>query len=480
MGAVWSARHVQLTSDVAIKLMSPAIAAQPEALQRFLREARSAARLSSLHVVKVFDYGVDGRTPFIAMELLAGESLRQRLDRDRVLAPATVLRLMRHAGRALSKAHAEGIVHRDLKPENLFITREEEEILKVLDFGVAKLASPSSGQPSTSTRTGAVLGTPFYMSPEQARGIRAVDHRSDLWALGVIAYECLLGALPFDSAAFGDLVLKICTLPAPVPSSVGSVPEGFDAWFARAVEREPDQRFQSVDEMLEALQAVLGDAPAEAPLASENLAVASPRPAHVTRTDGTAAQTVMVEIPKRGLSPRAWALLTGAAFLGLSGMGVSSWLRASGEGRRASAQSAAEPAQQPSVAPAAPSITAPGVTAPGVTAAAPGASAAPAAPADAHVAAAAGAPESGSMHAEPSAAPSAPTANPAPVPEQSEAPRPAPRPVKAAAPARPRAAKRATRRAVASSPADRPAPARAVAKPTASKPSAQDLFSDPD
>lgn len=340
MGSVWRARHTQLMSEVAVKLMSAGISAQPEALQRFLREAQAAARLSSLHVVKVFDYGVDGDTPYIAMELLSGESLRERLDRQRVLAPADALWILRHAARALSRAHAEGIVHRDLKPENLFITQQEEEILKVLDFGVAKLATPASGAPSTSTRTGAVLGTPFYMSPEQARGIRAVDHRSDLWSLGVIAFECLTGTLPFESEAFGDLVLRICTLPAPVPSSVAPVPAGFDAWFARAVEREPDQRFQSADEMLEALSPILCDAPgmpssggvAARPVRAEPLAVTDPAPAaarrdHAAHTDGTASQTLMGQIPTRGPSPRTWAFALGAMFVTVAGGAAYRWQR---------------------------------------------------------------------------------------------------------------------------------------------------------
>jgi serine/threonine protein kinase len=126
MGSVWRARHRQLQSAVALKLMSPAIAAQPEALNRFLREARAAARLSSQHVVKVFDFGVDAETPFIAMELLEGESLRARLDRTGPLSPEATLWVLRQAGRALSKAHGEGIVHRDLKPENLFVTQQED------------------------------------------------------------------------------------------------------------------------------------------------------------------------------------------------------------------------------------------------------------------------------------------------------------------------------------------------------------------
>src|SRR4029079_15834403 len=112
---------------------------------------------------------------------------------------------------------------------------QEDELLKVLDFGVAKLSGAASGIPATSTRTGALLGTPFYMSPEQARGSKAIDHRSDIWSLGVIAFECLTGKLPFESEAFGDLVIKICTLPAPVPSSVARVPAGVYAPVGRRV-----------------------------------------------------------------------------------------------------------------------------------------------------------------------------------------------------------------------------------------------------
>jgi len=326
MGSVWRARHRQLESAVALKLMSPSIAAQPEALNRFLREAQAAARLSSLHVVKVFDFGVAAETPFIAMELLLGESLRARLDRMGTLSPEATLWVIRQTGRALSKAHREGIVHRDLKPENLFITQQEDELLKVLDFGVAKL-SAAAGAPSTNTRTGALLGTPFYMSPEQARGIKAIDHRSDIWSLGVIAFECLTGRLPFESQAFGDLVIKICTLPAPVPSSVARVPAGFDAWFARAVAREPDHRHSSVDELVEALQAAFAGtdlvgpqqaAPRVLPSATANTEL----PAHqgVTRTDVTAAQSVMAVLPARGFSRRARVLGALAALLASSAL----------------------------------------------------------------------------------------------------------------------------------------------------------------
>jgi serine/threonine-protein kinase len=316
MGSVWRARHRQLESVVALKLMSPAIAAQPEALNRFSREARAAARLSSLHVIKVFDFGVDEATPFIAMELLVGESLRARLERAGPLTPEATLWVLRQSARALTKAHAAGIVHRDLKPENLFITQQEDELLKVLDFGVAKL-SGAGGSPSTSTRTGALLGTPFYMSPEQARGIKELDHRSDIWSLGVIAFECLTGRLPFESQAFGDLVIKICTLPPPVPSSVARVPAGFDAWFARATAREPEQRHGSVDELVDALEAAFAEGERVGP---RHLAPAQPVLAAamanteleqgVTRTDVTAAQSVSAALPPRRSSRRSRLLGT--------------------------------------------------------------------------------------------------------------------------------------------------------------------------
>jgi len=149
-------------------------------------------------------------------------------------------------------------VHRDLKPENVFLVHnEDEEIAKVLDFGVAKVERHALSE-GTRTRTGSILGTPFYMSPEQAQGNRTVDSRSDLWSMGVIAFECLTGKRPFYSDGLGDLVLAICVRDMPVPSEVASVPIGFDAWWQRAVARDPDKRFQSAKELTDALREALG------------------------------------------------------------------------------------------------------------------------------------------------------------------------------------------------------------------------------
>src|SRR5690606_14625384 len=223
---------------------------------RFLREAKAAAALRRPHVVQILDYGMDEGSPFIVMELLEGENLAQRLKRVGRLGAADTVRIATHVGRAIGRAHEAGIVHRDLKPENVFLVHnEDEEIAKVLDFGVAKI--DGLGTEGARTRTGSILGTPYYMSPEQAQGNKTVDHRSDLWSLGVIVFECLTGKRPFFSDGLGDLVLQICVRDIPVPSQVAAVPIGFDAWFLRAVNRDPDQRFQSAREMTDALRDVL-------------------------------------------------------------------------------------------------------------------------------------------------------------------------------------------------------------------------------
>ncbi|HVZ36372.1 MAG TPA: protein kinase, partial [Polyangiaceae bacterium] len=160
---------------------------------------------------------------------------------------------------AIGNAHKMGVIHRDLKPGNIFLAREGElEITKVLDFGIAKVMSRSLSQTSgLGTRTGTLLGTPHYMSPEQARGCRDVDHTTDLWSLAIIAYECLTGQQPFSGASLGDIVVQICTEEPRLPSAVADVPAGFDDWFLRGASKKPSDRFASAREMADALSAVL-------------------------------------------------------------------------------------------------------------------------------------------------------------------------------------------------------------------------------
>jgi len=262
MGAVWEGTHTSLGTRVAVKFIDVEYAESPEARSRFENEARAAARLRSKHVVEVYDHGVseDGR-PFIVMEFLQGEPLDKRLDRLGRLAAKETAQIVLQICRALAKAHTANIVHRDLKPENVFLVWDDEEgtdVVKVLDFGIAKFNDASMSS-SSATRTGSVLGTPHYMSPEQARGLRSVDSRSDLWSVAVIAYRCVVGALPFEGEAVGDLLVKLCTAPIPVPSAlVSDIPPSFDAWVQKALTREPAQRFQTAAQLSESLAAVCG------------------------------------------------------------------------------------------------------------------------------------------------------------------------------------------------------------------------------
>jgi serine/threonine-protein kinase len=259
MGSVWRAEHLGLNAPVAVKLLDMLhFDGASDALSRFHREARSAAAIRSPHVVQIFDHGVDPTfgVPFIVMELMEGESLANRLARSGRIAPAEIGRVFTHVARALSRAHEAGIVHRDLKPDNVFLVRnEDEEVAKVLDFGIAKAQAHGLGQDSN-TRTGAIMGTAYYMSPEQISGNKNVDYRTDLWALGVMACECMTGRRPFEADTIGGITLKICVEPVPLPSSLAPVPTGFDQWFARIVNRDPNQRFASAREAADALRSL--------------------------------------------------------------------------------------------------------------------------------------------------------------------------------------------------------------------------------
>jgi len=265
MGSVWEGRHVTLETRVAIKFIDSEYAESKEARARFDTEARAAAALRSKHAIQIYDHGVTAdQRPYMVMELLTGEPLDDRIDRlGRIPLQDTAL-IISQVCRALQRAHEAGIIHRDLKPENIFLVRspddDDDEIAKVLDFGIAKIKTlPGEQGLTSSTKTGAVLGTPYYMAPEQARGLRTIDSRADLWSLGVIAYKCVTGVLPFDGESVGDLLVKICTAPPPVPSALNpTLPPGFDTWFARTMEREPARRFASATQLAEALTLAAG------------------------------------------------------------------------------------------------------------------------------------------------------------------------------------------------------------------------------
>lgn len=265
MGAVWRAEALHLGSPVAIKLIHQRDASNGEMLARFEAEAEIAAQLRSPHVVQVFDAGVDRESgmPFIAMELLDGVSLRERLAGEGTLEPVAVVDLLSQVARALTRAHELGIVHRDLKPANVFLLRDgDRDVVKVLDFGIAKRTRMRAGP----TVTGDLLGTPTYMSPEQILSSKEVDYRTDLWSLAIIAAECLTGKLPFDCDNLPGLALLICHGQSTPPSQLGPVPAGFDAWFQRATRVRPAERFASATVLVEELRRVCQGQPVVGPV----------------------------------------------------------------------------------------------------------------------------------------------------------------------------------------------------------------------
>src|SRR6185295_10181512 len=211
MGVVYLAEHPEIGRKVAVKVLHRDYARDESLLGRFLNEARAANAIRHPNIIEILDSGVLGDgTPFLVMELLEGQSLGGRLRSTGALAISTALDFAYQTASALGAAHKKGIVHRDLKPDNLYLVADpndpERERIKVLDFGIAKLQQGASGADSVKTRTGTLMGTPIYMSPEQCRGTKAVDHRSDMYSLGVIVYEMLVGHPPFVSEGFGELV----------------------------------------------------------------------------------------------------------------------------------------------------------------------------------------------------------------------------------------------------------------------------------
>jgi serine/threonine protein kinase len=272
MGTVWEGVHAALGQKVAIKFIKPAYAQHPDARKRFEIEARAAARLRTKHAVQVYDFGVtDGGLPYIVMEYLEGQSLSEVLMEKGPMGAREVGTIIGQASRALSKAHAAGIVHRDLKPDNIFLATNVDDVgpdvpysVKLVDFGIAKIvqepidvavSSPMGGP----TQEGAVVGTPNFMSPEQLTVGGAPGPLTDIWSLGACAFTAMTARIPFEGEVLGDIVLKVCVAPMPIPSQYNAhTPNGFDGWFARACNRDPTKRFHTAQEAGDAIELVCG------------------------------------------------------------------------------------------------------------------------------------------------------------------------------------------------------------------------------
>jgi serine/threonine protein kinase len=255
MGSMWRARDTQRDVQVAIKVMLASLADAPGFVTRFEREASAAARIGSPYIVNIYEFGVHNHQPYIVMELLQGEDLHERFKHEERLPLRSAGRILRGICEGLHGAHEYGIVHRDLKPANVFLARAgDSETVKVLDFGIAKILQDES---TGITATGQMIGTPIYMSPEQIQGAKSVDHRADLWAVSVIAFRALTGQLPFTGHTV-NIIRAILYDPAPVPSSIApELSPEVDAFFARALARNIDERFQTARELSDAISRLI-------------------------------------------------------------------------------------------------------------------------------------------------------------------------------------------------------------------------------
>ena len=259
MGAVYRARHEVLERPVAIKLLRPELTGSPDLLTRFVNEARAASAIRHPSIIEVIDFGqTDDGQAYLVMELLEGESLATRLQSRGRLAEGEAVRITCGIASALSAAHAKGIIHRDLKPDNVFLIADPDlgERAKVLDFGIAKLADMAS---QAQTQTGALMGTPLYMAPEQARSAASIDHRADLYSLGCILYELLTGKPPLVAEGTGEIIaLHMFTQPDPPSTLVPGITPALESIVMRLLDKEPAARFGSAADLSDALASAYG------------------------------------------------------------------------------------------------------------------------------------------------------------------------------------------------------------------------------
>ncbi len=264
MGTVYEALNTTIGKRVAMKFVDAQTAQSKESIARFQREAEAASAVESAHIVEIFDSGVaDDGIPYIVMELLRGEDLGHRIKRCGRLEIGEAVHIVAQILRGLHRAHEAGIVHRDLKPDNIFLVDRDDDqsFAKILDFGISKVQRQDGVPVHTLTRQGTVLGTPFYMSPEQAQALPDIDGRTDLWSVGAILYECLTGRPPYSGTSYEQVIVNICMHDAEdVRTHNPGVSEAIARVIARSLARDRLERFATAREVLEALKAATGGA----------------------------------------------------------------------------------------------------------------------------------------------------------------------------------------------------------------------------
>jgi len=326
MGVVYVGEHTLLGRKAAIKVLLPSLSANDEVVHRFFNEARAVGLISDPGIVQIFDFGyhTDG-SAFIVMELLDGEPMDRRLGRIGRFGLDDCLRLVRMMCTSLGAAHAKGIVHRDLKPENIFLVPDPAAIggerPKILDFGIAKLSGDTPGK--LKTRTGMLMGTPVYMSPEQCRGAGDIDHRSDIYAIACVMFTMITGEPVFGGDASGELIAAHLREPPPLAASrVPGLPSIVDEILQRCLQKQPSSRFSSMAELAQALEiAEQAARPSGSAHVASNLAAMSARsaaaalPPGLTTLSGTSGQTeALARQPRRGRTG-SLGLIAGAALL---------------------------------------------------------------------------------------------------------------------------------------------------------------------
>ena len=392
MGVVYLAEHPVIGRKVAMKAIHPELSRNPEVVSRFVTEAKAVNQIGNEHIVDIHDFGTtaDGDFYFI-MEFLQGEALSDRLKREAPLDPERALAIAAQVADALAASHTHGIIHRDLKPENIFLIHKggSNDFVKVLDFGLAKL-TVGDEKVSHKTRTGSVMGTPYYMSPEQCEGRPNIDQRADVYSLGIILFEMMTGKVPFGGEGYGEIIVKHITTSVPSPRAINPrLSLAHEMLLLRALAKNRDERFHGMEDfrvaMLDPVRYALSPSivPTPGPLAGYGTATV-PAPSRLTHSQPDDELTIGADVelgsrtapmpstfreaagavePEDAIPKSRGALLAGILVAALLAGGVTAFLvvRAGSEGAPAAVQPAVTKpapaaAPAPPVPPAAPAV----------------------------------------------------------------------------------------------------------------------------